>query len=138
MAARVLEPVESVTIVTDADVILARQRTRELAQETGFTTLDETRIVTAVSEIGRNIVVHSGVVGSISLLRVHQGDKVGLSIVCEDEGRGIDDVDLALQDGYSTIASLGLGLGGARRLVDEFDITSAPGEGTRVVVVKWR
>lgn len=138
MAARVLEPVESVTIVTDADVILARQRTRELAQETGFTTLDETRIVTAVSEIGRNIVVHSGVAGSISLLRVHQGDKVGLSIVCEDEGRGIDDVDLALQDGYSTIASLGLGLGGARRLVDEFDITSAPGEGTRVVVVKWR
>jgi serine/threonine-protein kinase RsbT len=137
MPARVVEQVESVQIACDADVIIARQRTRELAQEIGFTSLNQTRIVTAVSELGRNIVVHSGVVGNISLLRVRQGDEVGLRVVCEDGGRGIGDVDLALQDGFTTIASLGLGLGGARRLVDEFEITSAPGQGARVVIVKW-
>jgi serine/threonine-protein kinase RsbT len=124
------------SIASDEDVILARQKVRSMAQELGFSLLDQTKLVTAVSELARNIVVHAGG-GSVLVFRSEHAGRIGLSVRCQDHGPGIPDVGRALREGFSTVGSLGLGLSGARRLVDEFRIDSEPGRGTTVEVVKW-
>jgi serine/threonine-protein kinase RsbT len=125
-----------VLIDRDGDVVNARQKGRELAQQAGFSGSDLTVIATAISEIARNIVLY-GKRGEMIMSQVQQGSKRGLLIVARDEGPGIADVNQAMQDGYSTGKSLGLGLPGARRLMDEFEIVSEIGKGTVVTMKKW-
>jgi serine/threonine-protein kinase RsbT len=105
--------------------------------ELGFGLVDQTKIVTAASELGRNTVVHGGG-GEARLEALNDGSRRGLRLSFEDKGPGIPDVETAMRDGYTTGGGLGLGLGGARRLMTDFDIRSAPGEGTRVSVTRWR
>ena len=123
-------------ITSDEDVIMARQKVRAIAQQLGFSMLDQTRVVTAVSELGRNIVVHAGK-GDMNVFRAEEGERSGISIIFSDNGPGITDVDQALTDGYSSVGSMGLGLKGASRLVDRFDIDSNPGAGTTITNTKW-
>jgi len=125
-----------VLIDRDGDVVTARQKGRELAQRAGFSGSDLTVIATAISEIARNIVLY-GKRGEMIMSHVQQGAKRGLMVVARDEGPGIADINQAMQDGYSTGKSLGLGLPGARRLMDEFDIVSEVGKGTVVTMKKW-
>jgi serine/threonine-protein kinase RsbT len=124
-------------ITSDADVIAARQRGRELAAQHGFTAGDQTVIAVAISEIARNIVRYAKA-GEVVLRTINSANRMGIVVIARDQGPGIRDVELALQDGYSTSGGLGLGLPGARRLVDEFDITSEVGKGTTVTMKKWR
>jgi serine/threonine-protein kinase RsbT len=128
---------ECIPIKSDLDIVVARQRGRELVAGMGFSTTDLTLIATAISELARNIVLYAKS-GEIVLSSIHQGDKKGIVVVARDEGPGIPDVRRALQDGYSTSRSLGLGLPGVRRLMDEFEIVSEVNRGTRVTVKKWR
>lgn len=122
-------------IRSDPDIVLARRQARECAARLGFPRADLTLIATAVSEVTRNIVRFAGEGAVyIELLK----PRAGVRVVARDHGPGIDDVSRALRDGYSTTGGLGLGLAGARRLMDEFEITSAPGEGTTVTMIKWR
>ena len=124
-------------INSDQDIVLARQKGRAKAIELGFSSGDATLIATAISELARNIVVYAGK-GRITLKAVNGLNRQGISVVASDEGPGIPDVRQALRDGFSTSGSLGLGLPGVRRLMDEFEITSQPGRGTTVAVKKWR
>ena len=126
-----------VAITTDADVVTARQRARSMGGELGFTSTDLTLLATAISEVARNITAYAGE-GELRLriVRATNG-RQGIEVVASDEGPGIANVELALQDGYTTGGGLGLGLPGARRLVDEFELQTAPGEGTTVRLVKW-
>jgi len=126
-----------IAVNSDLDIVTARQHGRLLAQQSGFDGSDLTVISTAISEIARNIVEHAQS-GEITLCIVKEGAKEGISVVVEDNGPGIPDIALAMQDGYSTGRGLGLGLPGSRRLMDEFEITSKTGEGTRVSMKKWR
>jgi len=126
-----------VPIRTSEDVVTARQAVREHAVEIGFSLVDQTKIVTAASEIARNTVVHGGG-GIMTIERLQDGRRVGLQLVFEDRGPGITDISQALKDGFTTGTGLGLGLGGARRLSNDFEIVSTPGEGTRVRIVRWR
>ena len=130
-------PEIGVAINSDQDIVLARQKGRAKAIELGFSSGDATLIATAISELARNIVVYAGK-GRITLKAVNGLNRQGISVVASDEGPGIPDVRQALRDGFSTSGSLGLGLPGVRRLMDEFEITSQPGRGTTVVVKKWR
>lgn len=125
-----------VPIESDADVVSARQRGRELAAELGFTGSDLTVIATAISEVARNIIAYARS-GELVLHLVDGTGRRGIVVVARDEGPGIPDVEQALQDGYSTGDSLGLGLPGARRLMDEFEIISEVGRGTTVTMTKW-
>lgn len=124
----------ALSIGNDEDVIFARQKIRTLAQEMGFSLLEQTRLITAVSELARNIVVHAGS-GQVTFTR--EDGRRGIRVVFEDNGPGIPVIAKAMQEGYSSVGSLGLGLTGAKRLVDEFAISSEPGKGTRVEIVKW-
>jgi serine/threonine-protein kinase RsbT len=126
-----------VAINSDQDIILARQKGRALAAELGFAASDATLIATAISELARNIVSYAHR-GEIALKVVNGADRQGLSIVASDCGPGIPDIRQALRDGFSTSGSLGMGLPGVRRLMDEFEITSQPGRGTTVAVKKWK
>jgi serine/threonine-protein kinase RsbT len=126
-----------VAINSDQDIILARQKGRALAAELGFAASDATLIATAISELARNIVSYAHR-GEIALKIVNGADRQGLSIVASDCGPGIPDIRQALRDGFSTSGSLGMGLPGVRRLMDEFEITSQPGRGTTVAVKKWK
>ncbi len=128
---------ESHPIRSETDVVSVRQAVRKLAAELGFSLVDSTKIVTAASELARNTLIHGGG-GSARLEALAEGLRKGLRLTFEDSGPGIADVDLALKDGYTTGGGLGLGLGGSRRLVSEFNIDSRVGEGTRVTVVKWK
>jgi serine/threonine-protein kinase RsbT len=123
--------------VSDEDVVRARHHVRGLAQEAGLRLIDQTKIVTAVSELARNTVVHGGG-GRMSAGITHSGGRTGVWVAFEDDGPGIEDTEQALREGFSTGAGLGLGLGGARRLVHDFELRSAPGQGTTVHVVAWR
>jgi serine/threonine-protein kinase RsbT len=123
-------------IGSEHDILTARQRGRELAAELGFSGSDLTLVATAISEIARNIVEYAGR-GEMSFTLVRDGQSRGIVVVARDEGPGIPDVSRAMQDGYSTGRSLGLGLPGARRLMDEFDVDSAAGRGTTVTMKKW-
>lgn len=125
-----------VPIERDGDVVTARQRGRELAAPLGFSPSELTLIATAISEIARNIVVYAGR-GGITMSVATRDGRPGIVIVAEDQGPGIADIALVMQDGFSTGRSLGLGLPGARRLMDEFEITSTPGVGTTVRMSKW-
>ena len=126
-----------VAINSDQDIVAARQRGRALAGELGFSAVDCTFIATAISELARNIVSYAGR-GEIVLEGIQNSASAGIRIVASDEGPGIYDIRQALRDGFSTSGSLGLGLPGIRRLMDEFSIISQPGRGTRVEVKKWR
>jgi len=120
----------------DSDIVTARLAGRELATEAGFKGSDLTLIATAISEVARNIVVYAGI-GEIGLEVLHNANRRGLSVVARDQGPGIRDVERAMQDGFSTGGSLGLGLPGARRLMDEFEIESQVGQGTTITMRKW-
>jgi serine/threonine-protein kinase RsbT len=125
-----------VRIQSDADIVLARRQARCLAGELGFSASDLVMIVTALSELARNIVEYAQC-GEIILSRVKQGNRRGFVIVARDRGPGIAEIERAMQDGYSTGGGLGLGLPGTKRLMDEFEITSAAGQGTTVRATKW-
>jgi serine/threonine-protein kinase RsbT len=126
-----------VAINSDQDIVLARQKGRALAIEFGFSAVDATFIATAVSELARNILAYARK-GEITLRAVQRSNRKGIQVVASDDGPGIADIHQALRDGFSTSGSLGLGLPGVRRLMDEFGITSQPGQGTTVTVKKWR
>jgi serine/threonine-protein kinase RsbT len=127
-----------VPIATDLDVVTARQKGREMAAAGGFSSTDQTLIATAISEVARNIVNYAGA-GEISLSAIVDAarGRRGLLVIARDAGPGIADTALAMRDGYSTANSLGLGLPGAKRLMDEFELTSRPGAGTTVTMRKW-
>jgi serine/threonine-protein kinase RsbT len=124
-------------VAADVDIVSVRQKGRELAAKAGFSEGDQTVIAAAISEIARNIVMYARR-GEVSLSLVNHEDRVGVIIIARDQGPGIGDIQRSLQDGYSTSGGLGLGLPGARRLMDEFDIQSKPGQGTTVTMKKWR
>ncbi|MDQ3697815.1 MAG: anti-sigma regulatory factor [Gemmatimonadota bacterium] len=122
---------------SDADVVAARREVTEWAREIGLSDLDRAKVVTAASELARNTIVY-GRGGVMSLEIVRDGIREGLRLTFEDHGPGIADIDRALEDGFSTGGGMGLGLPGARRLVNEFDLTSTPGEGTCITIVQWK
>ena len=128
---------EQLPIGTDYDVVNARQTVRKWAAELGFNLVDQTKVLTAASELARNVLVHGGG-GTARLEILNDGLRRGLRLTFEDQGPGIPDVELALRDGYTTGSGLGLGLGGSKRLVNDFDITSTVGKGTRVTITKWK
>jgi len=127
---------ETLGIQSDADVVRVRQMTRELAVALGFRLVDQTKIVTAASELARNTFVHGGG-GAVLLEALEDGARRGLRLTFTDKGPGIGDVARALADGYTTGSGLGLGLGGSKRLSNEFEIFSVPGQGTRVRIARW-
>ncbi len=126
----------NVHLKNEFDIVAARQAARNLSKLMGFGLVDQTRITTAISELARNIVLYAGE-GSIYLRSVHDGCQNGIEILASDDGPGIADIKLAMQDGYTTSRGLGTGLPGTKRLMDEFSIRSSLGEGTQVVVRKW-
>ena len=125
-----------VVITTDLDIVRARQSGRELASRIGFSVTDLTLISTAISEVARNITTYAGQ-GEILFRLVDNSERRGITVEARDQGPGIADLERALQDGYSTGKGMGLGLPGARRLMDDFEIRSEPGQGTTVVMSKW-
>ena len=125
-----------VAIASDADIVIARQKGRELAAAHAFDRTEQTLIATAISEIARNIVEYASS-GEMTLQPVEHQGRAGILIIAHDQGPGIPDIDLAMKDGYSTGKSLGMGLPGARRLMDEFDLVSTPGKGTTITMKKW-
>ena len=126
-----------VSIRSDADIVAARLKGRELARSLGFSAGDATLVATAISELARNVVQYA-IRGEVALWPVTSGRSRGIAISVRDEGPGIPDVDRALEDGFSTSGRLGLGLPGVRRLMDEIDIESTPGRGTIICATKWR
>jgi len=126
-----------VPITTDTDVVVARQKGRELAAELGFVSTDSTLLATAISELARNIVRYAKH-GEIVIAPIQSGDRVGITVVARDKGPGIASIVLAMQDGYSTSGGLGLGLPGVKRLMDEFHLTSDADNGTTVTIKKWK
>jgi serine/threonine-protein kinase RsbT len=125
-----------VPIRTEIDVVIARQRARELASELRFSSSELTLIATAISEVARNIVIYAGA-GEITLRIVEQGQRRGFVVFASDRGPGIADIERAMQDGYSTSRGLGVGLPGSKRLMDEFAVSSEVGKGTVVTMTKW-
>ena len=124
-------------INSDQDIVTARQKGRALANELGFSAGDATLIATSISELARNIVSYARR-GEITLKIIHASSRSGILVIASDNGPGIRDIRQAMRDGFSTSGSLGLGLPGVRRLMDEFEITSEPGHGTLVTVKKWK
>jgi serine/threonine-protein kinase RsbT len=127
---------ERIAVTSDQDVVRVRQLVRSLAVAVKLSLVDQTKLVTAASELARNTLVYGGG-GTVEVRRVENGRRPGVRIVFSDQGPGIVDLDLALTDGFTTGGGLGLGLSGARRLVDEFDIETAVGHGTSITVTKW-
>lgn len=127
---------ETLQIRSSTDVVLVRQTVRTWAAELHFSLVDQTKIVTAASELARNTLDHGG--GTVTLEALNETSRRGLRLTFEDKGPGIPDIELALRDGYTTGTGLGLGLGGAKRLANEFHIESKPGEGTRVTIARWK
>lgn len=132
----VLKKVE-LRVTRQEDVVAVRQRARSLAVEIGLTIIDQTKIVTAASELARNTVIHGGG-GKVTLEILKETSKQGLRLTFEDSGPGIPDVQLAMQDGYTSAGGLGLGLGGSKRLCNDFSIESKVGLGTRVTIARWK
>jgi serine/threonine-protein kinase RsbT len=123
-------------IQIEQDVVLARQTARKLAQECGMRLIDLTKLVTAVSELARNTMVYGGG-GDMDWQILDENARTGLRLVFRDEGPGIPDIKLAMTDGWTSGSGLGLGLTGAKRLVEEFDLQTAPGKGTRITIARW-
>jgi serine/threonine-protein kinase RsbT len=129
---------ETFPVRSGDDVVKARQIVRSRAMDAGFSLVEQTKIVTAASELARNTVIYGGG-GEMRIERLYEGPRrTGLRLTFEDQGPGIADVELALRDGFTTGNGLGLGLNGARKLSHEFQIQSAPGQGTRVTITRWR
>jgi serine/threonine-protein kinase RsbT len=128
---------ENRPIATSEDVVAVRQAVRQRAVDLGFNLVDQTKIVTAASELARNTLQYGGG-GALRIEEVIDGTRRGLRLIFEDQGPGIANIELAMKDGYTTGNGLGLGLSGARRLSNEFEIQSRPGEGTRVTIIRWR
>lgn len=128
---------ETMPLQSPEDIVRTRQAVRAWAVESGFSLVDQTKIVTAASELARNTIDYGGG-GSARLLLLEDGGRKGLRIVFEDQGPGIADLTLAMTDGYTTGGGLGLGLSGAKRLSNEFEIDSRPGEGTRITITRWK
>ncbi|GAB6984608.1 anti-sigma regulatory factor [Nocardioides pyridinolyticus] len=124
-------------VASDADVVKVRQAARDLAVEARLSIVDQTKLVTATSELARNTLVYGGG-GEVLAARVERAGRTGVELVFSDDGPGIPDVELALTDGWTSGNGMGLGLSGTRRLVDEFEIDTSPGQGTRVRILKWR
>lgn len=127
---------DTMSLGSSEDVVRVRQAARRWALELGFSLVDQTKIVTAASELARNTVDHGGG-GTVLLEALNDGHRRGLRLTFEDEGPGIKDLELAMQAGFTTTGGLGLGLGGARKLSNEFDIVSTVGQGTRVTITRW-
>ena len=132
-----VEKHETVPITVDDDIVRVRQRVRDSAVALGFSLVDQTKLVTAASELARNTLVY-GLGGTLRIETVLNDRRVGLRLTFEDQGPGIADTALALKDGYTTGGGLGLGLSGARRLSQDFELTSRPGEGTRITIARWK
>ena len=130
------DQVDLIEVRSDQDVVRVRQLVRTSAVGVKLSLVDQTKIVTAASELARNTLVYGGG-GTVEVFLVENGRRQGIRVVFADQGPGIEDLDLAFTDGYTTGSGLGLGLSGARRLVDEFDIDTEVGRGTSVTVVKW-
>jgi len=128
---------ESVPVRSSGEVVSVRHLVRRWAVELGFTLIEQTKIVTAASELARNMVDYGGG-GTMTIEALEDGARKGLRLVFEDQGPGIPDISMALRDGYTTGSGMGLGLGGAKRLSNEFEIHSVAGEGTRVAITRWR
>lgn len=128
---------QTLVLQTDADIVQARQVVRRWSDELKFNLIEQTKIVTAASELARNTVLH-GKGGQMQLQLVADFARRGLRLIFEDKGPGIVDINRAMQDGYTTGGGLGLGLPGAKRLVNDFEIRSTPGEGTRVTITRWK
>jgi serine/threonine-protein kinase RsbT len=131
-----MEVESCVPIEHETDIVTARQKGRELAASSGLSKTEQTLIATAISEVARNIVVYARR-GEVVLAIIEQQGRRGVLVVARDEGPGILNPELAMRDGYSTSRSLGMGLPGARRLMDEFELSSVPGKGTTIVMRKW-
>jgi serine/threonine-protein kinase RsbT len=128
---------ESISLLSEKDIVAARQAIRKAAQQIGFSIVDQTKIVTAASELARNALVYGGG-GVLAWETVVDNGKQGLQLTVSDEGPGIEDMTLAMKDGWTSGSGLGLGLPGAKRLVNDFKITSKRGVGTTVIVTRWK
>ncbi|WP_252504523.1 anti-sigma regulatory factor [Sporosarcina sp. Marseille-Q4943] len=126
----------SVEIITEWDIVAARQLGRNEAKKAGFGTVDQARITTAISELARNIYLYAGK-GKIEIERVSEGGLFGIKIIASDEGPGIPDLRKVMEDGFSTSGGLGAGMPGVKRLMDEFKVESEPGAGTVITTTKW-
>ena len=127
---------ETVPVVSEADIVAVRRRVRETSAQLGFSLVDQTKVVTAASELARNTLIH-GHGGEMELTTLN-GPRVGIRLTFQDNGPGIPDIQMALRDGFTTGSGLGLGFGGAKRLVNEFEVTSRAGEGTKVMITRWK
>jgi serine/threonine-protein kinase RsbT len=127
---------ETIPVVSEPDMVAVRRRVREVAAKVGLSLVDQTKLVTAASELARNTLIYGG--GGSMLLESLNGPRLGIRLTFVDNGPGIANVELALRDGFTTGAGLGLGLGGSKRLVNEFEIDSTPGKGTKVAVTRWK
>ena len=128
---------ETLNLATEADIVHVRQMVRKLALEVGFGLVDQTKFVTAASELARNTVKYAGR-GTMHWEIVTSGARQGLRLTFEDQGPGIPDIALAMTDGWTTGGGMGLGLSGSKRLVNDFEIQSKPGEGTKVTIARWK
>lgn len=128
---------ERLAVTSERDIVVARQTVRQRATVVGFSLVEQTKIVTAASELARNTVLYGGG-GTLLIEHLEDDDRRGLRMTFEDQGPGIPDVELAMRDGYTTGKGLGLGLSGTKRLVSEFHLESVVGKGTRVVATRWR
>ena len=128
---------DTVPLRSQQDVVMARQLVRKLTQDLKFGLVDQTKFVTAASELARNAVIHGGG-GEMCWAMVEVGGRTGLKLSFQDSGKGIPNVELAMMDGWTSGGGLGMGLSGAKRLVNEFEIQSEPGKGTRVAITRWK
>src|SRR5579863_2008304 len=127
---------ETVPLVTEPDIVVVRRRVREVAGQIGLSLVDQTKVITAASELARNTLIYGG--GGSMQLESLNGPRLGVRLTFKDNGPGIPDIELALRDGFTTGSGLGLGLGGTKRLVNEFEIESKVGQGTKVVITRWK
>lgn len=127
---------ETVPLTTEPDIVVVRRRVREVAGQIGLSLVDQTKVITAASELARNTLIYGG--GGSMQLESLNGPRLGVRLTFKDNGPGIPDIELALRDGFTTGSGLGLGLGGTKRLVNEFDIESKVGQGTRVTITRWK
>ena len=129
--------IEALSVATSGDIVAVRHAVRRQAVKINLSLVDQTKIVTAASELARNMLIYGGG-GEVTLEVLQNGVRQGLRVCFVDTGPGIPDIDLALRDGFTSGTGMGLGLGGAKRLVNEFSLESAPGKGTRVTITRWR
>jgi serine/threonine-protein kinase RsbT len=131
------QKIKTLAVRSEQELVIVRQAVRKVTAELNLSLVDQTKMVTAASELARNLLIYGGG-GEAILENITEGARRGLRVHFIDQGPGIPDVDLALRDGYTTGNGMGLGLGGAKRLVNEFEIESKPGQGTRVTITRWR